>query len=192
MVGMIIEVKEKELNTTDILDKLYTLDKELDRNLEVVKEEQNNIKAVIEANKAVAWEKMCDDLFSLRKYAPIGKEFFVDTGIKACSRNSGRYPSLGFVIRSNEILFHTIEENTRGTYYFCFTKDKPFRGADTDHMSKYDMDKLTNVILANWEECFENIKRNLVVDLEQRMKDKIAESTATAEILNTEFEKWVL
>jgi len=164
------------------LEKLYEANKELDRVLKEVATNQLKIKDEISEKRNNGWNKMFDDLLSLKKYSK-----FIDTGIQIYS---GRSKTLGFEIRDNYICVISwkhfdcdrkpIEPKTE-TYFFSITRDKPFQ--TNSHFGNH-MEYVVTAI-ENWDDVKEEIERRLEKRMEIEMKKKLLKAEQT----QTELEK---
>lgn len=155
------------------LEKLYEARKKLDKVLKEVEIEQSKIQDELMEKRTAGWDKMFDDLYSLKKYSN-----FIDTGI---SLYKSKKETLGFEIRDDCICVISWKhadsydrpiEPKMETYFFSITKDKPFK---TDsHYSDW-MEYVTHAI-ENWNEVMEEIKIRLSKRMELEMKKKISDS----------------
>lgn len=158
------------------LERLYEARKELDKVLKEVEVEQSRIRDEITEKRTIGWDKMFEDLYSLRKYSN-----FIDTGI---GLYKSKKETLGFEIRNDNICViswihfncdgRQIEPKTE-TYFFAITKDKPFKPSKADsHYS--DWMKYVTYAIENWDEVIKEIEIRLSKRMELEMKKKISNS----------------
>lgn len=153
------------------LERLYEVRKELDKAIKEIETEQSKIKDEIVEKRNIGWDRMFEDLYSLRKYSN-----FIDTGI---TLYKSKKETLGFEIRKDYICVISWEhfncdgrqiEPRAETYFFTITKDKPFK---TDsHYS--DWIKYVTYAIENWNEVMREIEIRLSKQIELEMKKKIS------------------
>ncbi|ADZ20217.1 hypothetical protein BJV85_002832 [Clostridium acetobutylicum] len=153
------------------LERLYEIRKELDKTLRKIELEQVQLKNEITEKRNIGWNKMFDDLYSLKKYS-----CFIDTGISLYKCGD---ETLGFEIRDEYICVISwkhincdgkrIEPRTE-TYFFTIKKQEPFK---TDLLYRNYM-KYVIYAIENWNEVKVEIERRLSKRIESEMKKKIS------------------
>lgn len=155
----------------NILEKLYETRKELDAVLSEIEVEQSKLESEITEKRNISWNKMFEDLYSLKKYSRS-----IDTGVELYKGET-----LGFEIRNDGIGVISWEhfngngkqiEPRKKTYFFTITQDKPFQVNSIYH------EWMEYVIKAieNWSEVMKEIEKRLVKRMELEMTKKITVS----------------
>ncbi len=157
------------------LEMLLKAKEELDKILKVVEVEQLKMQDEIKAKKNIGWEKMFDDLYSLKKYSN-----FIDTGI--CLYGD-KIETLGFEIRDNFICVISWKhfdkwgnkiEDKQGTYFFTIKKDSPFQAKSGNFA---DWMKFVVVAIEDWDNVMDEIKIRLAKKMELDMGKSISNSS---------------
>lgn len=199
----IFVIKHKE---ESVLGKLVAIEDFVERHINMIENQQKDKKEIVDMCKTAIWERMCDDIENLKRYIPKDKEALVlNTGVEC-----GGKEYFGFIVsKRDKIKFVTVKEShTRKKgwcskdFMFRIEKQSPFLCARYDekaqHPKDYDrfgivireMNSLTNKVLINWDECFENIKKNLEEEIKERINEKIKKAINEHNELNHEYEKW--
>ena len=156
------------------LEKLLKARQELDNTLKEVEVEQAKIQAEITAKKNSGWDKMFEDLYSLRKYSKL-----MDSGIRLYQSNE---ETLGFRILDDGIIVVSIEhfasngneiEAREETCFFEIKKEKPYKAKNNLY---YDLMKYVVFAIENWDKTIKEIEKRLEKSMELEMKRKISNS----------------
>lgn len=152
------------------LEKLYEMGKNLDKELKTIEIGQAKIEDEITKRRTIGWEKMFEDLYSLRKYSNN-----IDTGIMLYKSQK---ETLGFRLCDDYIVVISWEHlNCDGkkieprphTSFFCITKGKPFEANDYKVCMKYVV-----FAIENWDEVMKEIEKRLSEQMELEIKKKIS------------------
>lgn len=161
----------------DNLEKLYELNYQLDKSLEHIKMEQLKEKEKINLKKSELWNKMFDDLNSLKKY-----EYCFDTNIPSFEGKTW-----GFKASDNYYLFgefsHKEEISEFDSYLLLLKRELPYQ----DERGTYDRRHWISYLerlLEDWDNVFENIKIELEKRIKLQMKQKIEEQIEEQKDIN--------
>lgn len=147
------------------LERLYRIKKELDRQLEAVKNEQTILEKAIKDKRESKWNIMFDDLYKLSKYSR-----YIDTGIKLYNNDS---ETLGFEVREEFICViswkHSYGKSKTDTYFFAIERDKPF------YTNSHYKDWMKYVLKAveNWNDVLVEIEKRLAIKMKNDMVIKL-------------------
>lgn len=167
------------------LEKLYKMNIALDKQIDRIKESQNELEKEVIEKKKVAWENMYDKLVELSKYS-----VYLDTGYCRCK------DTIGFEVRDNFIIIiswkhydcdgRKLAEPRTDTYACSIERDKPFY--TSGHFS-YWMEHLVE-IMDDWDYHVEQMEKNLEARMIREMQKKIANTEKRQVELENELNRY--